>query len=487
MNMKKSIMLFCLFASVAVQAQVDTLQGKVPYFHYNYYDSNWCKSQVNQNAFYCVLPGNIIINELGTAKRNPYTNEQLARGFGMCYYNYETMASEVAIQMNMDSAMEIKGFAFGYNFVSPDSTLNVPLNYNTDDYIFNLYDDGMNKLWSDTIATSDMQIDYYMEAGFRPTRGAYDSAYYQWYSNNGEFHGYEAPAYIGLCYVMFDTTIQVPETFYVGITSSTPINILYDTSLVITTFVERYHITAINDSLWCMPYETRRYRVSQGSGEAINDWEDEECHYGVQTCLYPILDLPCDDISGLRCESVGSAGTIAFVQWDTNPRHAAYEVSYGPKGTPAGAGTVVTTTAPRFMLTLDRNTHYDFYVRARCDYDTTKWSAWSDTLHVHLATFDIQGAESVECSIMPNPAHGSVTVQCSEGIKKVELFTVKGDRVNVTHAPALGRSSQDFCPPSNLEGELRSCSLDLTGLAKGVYIVQITTAQGTAARKLAVE
>ena len=490
MNMKKSIMLFCLFASVAVQAQVDTLQGKVPYFHYNYYDSNWCKSQVNQGILYYTLPRNVIINSLGVEK-----NSNVRYGYGMCVYGTEVPASEIAIQMDMDSAMEMKGIAFGYNYVVPECChpvggLQFPNSniYNTINYIFNIYDIGMNVLWTDTIATQDLRIDHYMEAGFHLTSETWETAYRQWYSNTGEFQGYEAPEYIGLCYVMFDTSIYVPETFYIGITSSTPINIQYDTSLVITTFIECYPYGMSGyDSIWCMPYETRRYRVSQGSGEAINDWEDEECHYGVQTCLYPILDLPCDDISGLRCESVGSAGTMAFVQWDANPRHAAYEVSYGPKGTPAGAGTVVTTTAPRFMLTLDRNTHYDFYVRARCDYDTTKWSAWSDTLHVHLATLDIQGAESVECSIMPNPAHGSVTVQCSEGIKKVELFTVKGERVNVTHAPALGRSSQDFCPPSNLEGELRSCSLDLTGLAKGVYIVQITTAQGTAARKLAVE
>ena len=31
------------------------------------------------------------------------------------------------------------------------------------------------------------------------------------------------------------------------------------------------------------------------------------------------------------------------------------------------------------------------------------------------------------------------------------------------------------------------CTIDLSGLAKGIYIVQVTTTQGTAARKLAVE
>ena len=428
-KMKRVLLLLRCFAlcliPMVVNAQTDTLFGRVPYFHYNYYDSNWCKSQVNQEILYYTLPRNVTINSLGVER-----NHMVLYGYAMCVYGYQQEASEIAIQMDMDSAMMIKGIAFGYNYEEPECwhwVGGVPLIisnsniYNTKNYIFNIYDVGMNILWSDTVATQDLRIDHYMEAGFHLTSEAWESSYRQWYSNSGEFQGYEAPGYIGLCYVMFDTSIYVPETFYIGVTSSTPINTLHDTALVITTFIECYPNAMIGyDSIWCFPYESRRYRVSQGGGEAINEWETEECHYGVQTCLYPILDLPCDDISGLRCESVGSAGVMAFVQWDANPRHAAYEVSYGPKDTPAGAGTVVTTTAPRFMNTIDRNTRYDFYVRARCDYDTTKWSAWSDTLHVHLATLDIQDAEAIEWSLMPNPAHGSATVQCGEEIMAVE-------------------------------------------------------------------
>lgn len=36
-------------------------------------------------------------------------------------------------------------------------------------------------------------------------------------------------------------------------------------------------------------------------------------------------------------------------------------------------------------------------------------------------------------------------------------------------------------------GGAQACVLDLTGLAKGIYIVRITTPQGTAVQKLAVE
>ena len=130
----------------------------------------------------------------------------------------------------------------------------------------------------------------------------------------------------------------------------------------------------------------------------------------------------------------------------------------------------MTTHAPRFIQTLDRNTHYDFYVRARCDFDTSKWSAWSDTLHVHLASLNINATEAVEWSLMPNPAHGSATVQCGAGIMGVDMLSVKGE--TVMHKDVAGE---------------QACTLDLAGLSKGIYIVQITTPQGTATRKLAVE
>ena len=52
----------------------------------------------------------------------------------------------------------------------------------------------------------------------------------------------------------------------------------------------------------------------------------------------------------------------------------------------------------------------------------------------------------------------------------VEVLTVKGERIMLR----------------DMAGE-PTCTLDLSGLAKGIYIVQVTTTQGTAARKLAVE
>lgn len=76
----------------------------------------------------------------------------------------------------------------------------------------------------------------------------------------------------------------------------------------------------------------------------------------------------------------------------------------------------------------------------------------------------------IEFSVTPNPAHSNATVRCAAGLQTVELLGVKGDVL--LRREAAGSEA---------------CVLDLTGLAKGIYIVRITTPRGIAAQKLAVE
>ena len=472
--MKKVLLILCVLVAYTVQAQVDTIRWKVPYWHYNFYDSTWCQSQVNQGQLYHIYPVNTIVNKVGTARVNVNGIPIWGRGIMICGYCDES--PEVAIRMDRDTASEISGIVFGYNNhdfhgVSDEDPGHIyacgaELLYYTNDYIFNIYDKWMGLIWSDTVETEDLKVDCCMEAGF-DWRYAMTSYDYYYPHQQG---GYEAPCYINLCKVYFDTIIQVPDTFYIGLTSTTPINTYHDTMLMVTALYETYY-THGHDNLYSFPYESRRYRIAPGKGDSIQYWAEEECHYGVQTCLYPILALPCGEVTNLRCHTIGSAGIVAYVEWDAGVNDSAYEVSYGPEGTPAGEGTVFETTIPQFVHALDRNTHYDFYVRARCDLDTTVWTAWSEPLHVHLASMTINDAkEPFEWSLTPNPAHGSATVQCDVGITSVELLTVKGERVMLRE----------------IAGE-QTCTLDLTGLARGIYIVQVTTPQGTAARKLAVE
>ena len=223
-----------------------------------------------------------------------------------------------------------------------------------------------------------------------------------------------------------------------------------------------------------LPYESRRYRVTHGSSEPLQDWEEEECRYGVQTCLYPILVLPCREVTGLRYEPIGGAGTMVKLEWDGDELHSHYEISYGPAGTPPGAGTIRQSTLPQTLLTqLNRTTHYDVYVRASCDLDTTKWSAWSDTLHVHIASYGIDGADAVEAEIGPNPTSGMLTVRCEAEIKAVELYDMQGRCVA---SGEVGTASD----------EPRMATLRVQHLPAGTYTAVVHTAQGTATKQVVV-
>ena len=383
-TMKKivySVLAVCfLIFQNPLQAQVDTIRGKVPYLHYNYYDSTWNKSKVDgDNNLWCVVPVSAIHNYLTIIYNHPNGNQ---------YCWLDGISPEVAIRMEMDTPSFISGLYFGYNTNTVNSlwgVINTPPQYNeptykTYDYIFNIYDNGMNLLWSDTMATEDLRIDVYMEAGVDADQC--DDVYHHWYTTNQG--GYEATGYIGLCKIAFDTDVAVPDTFFIGITSTTPIteqSVLDDTVGIMVVTLSQFFTPAnpVNSTHSFIPSEMRRYRIAQNDGEQTLNWADEECHLGMQTCLYPIIVLPCNDVTNLRYEPVGSTGAIALVQWDGDANHAGYEISYGPQGTPPGEGTVRQVVNHQAVLSqLDRSTRYDVYVRARCDYDTTRRTRRTD-------------------------------------------------------------------------------------------------------------
>ena len=151
---------------------------------------------------------------------------------------------------------------------------------------------------------------------------------------------------------------------------------------------------------------------------------------------------------------------------------------------PIDSSSVLDLTDSSYTVTgLDTGIYYAARLRTQCHHrchihaDTVVWSDWGALTLFYVGDQEpdtggmgIRYAEPVpEVSLTPNPAHGSVTVRCEEGIRSVEVLTVKGERLMY----------------QDVAGE-KVCTLDLGGLAKGLYIVQVTTAQGTAASKLEV-
>ena len=161
------------------------------------------------------------------------------------------------------------------------------------------------------------------------------------------------------------------------------------------------------------------------------------------------------------------------------------QLSIAPYDVPADSGTVVELTAGSYTATgLSTGLYYAARLRTQCHHrchihaDMVVWSDWGAPTLFYVGDQEpdtggvgIRQAESLpEVSLTPNPAHGSATVRCEEGVRSVEVLTVKGERLMY----------------QDVAGE-KVCTLDLGGLAKGLYIVQVTTVQVTAARKLEVE
>ncbi len=154
------------------------------------------------------------------------------------------------------------------------------------------------------------------------------------------------------------------------------------------------------------------------------------------------------------------------------------QLSITQSNMPVDSGLVVVLTNNGYTATglAGGGTLYAARLRTQCHHhcpahaDSLVWSDWGRATYFRIGNQGVLDAEPVEWSLTPNPAHGNATVQCEVGMTSVEVLTVKGERIMLR----------------DMEGQ-QTCTLDLSGLAKGIYIVQVTTTQGTAARKLAVE
>ena len=154
------------------------------------------------------------------------------------------------------------------------------------------------------------------------------------------------------------------------------------------------------------------------------------------------------------------------------------QLSITPYDMPIDSGIVVDLQNNTYTATgLTEGIYYAVRLRTKCLHrcpihaDVPVWSDWGRPTIIPLRNYGINSATATpEWSLTPNPAHGSVIVQCDEGITAVELLSMKGETVQRRNAAGA-----------------HCCTFDLTGLIRGIYIVQITTPQGTSARKLAVE
>ena len=199
--------------------------------------------------------------------------------------------------------------------------------------------------------------------------------------------------------------------------------------------------------------------------------------YGREFALiYPIIDPDfdttlCDAVRDVR--SVEATDTTLTLMWNGG-NNVQWEVQYMEvNGWEAWRET---TRVPMVTLTgLHERTNYIVRVRGMCEWDTEygPWSEWVDvyTGAHHDDPPDPQSISNLErfTQMMPNPARGLVTVLSSYRLSRVVVYDLAGHAVLEQEDDGL------------------TTTFDVSGLAKGVYVVAIHTPAGIATKRLVVE
>ena len=196
-------------------------------------------------------------------------------------------------------------------------------------------------------------------------------------------------------------------------------------------------------------------------------------YYVYDPVIFPIIDpdfdtVLCDMVRDVRVAD--STDTTLTLMWNGG-NAVQWEVVYAEVNSPTA--NTVTTTAPMVTLTgLRERTNYMVRVRGMCEWDT-EYGPWSDILDVwtgvhHDTPVSISNLDRFT-QMMPNPARGQVTVLSSYRLSRVVVYDLSGHAV-LEH-----------------EDEGLATTFDVSGLAKGVYVVAIHTPAGIATKRLVVE
>ncbi len=205
--------------------------------------------------------------------------------------------------------------------------------------------------------------------------------------------------------------------------------------------------------------------------QVLDSCEYNYITYGSWGGTFPIVGFHCKTApEGFH--SIGTGGGYCDLAWNSMSGDI-YEVAVGR------FGDLPDTVSRRYLTTdttiridsLDPGTLYHVWVRGQCRYatvgiDTSLWSPWSIRMPV-LVTAGIGSVGASSFTLTPNPASGTVAVDCEAREGTLEVVDLQG-RTQLT-APATQRT------------------LDISRLPSGSYFVRLTTPDGSAVRQLAVE
>ena len=218
-------------------------------------------------------------------------------------------------------------------------------------------------------------------------------------------------------------------------------------------------------------YPPLSYRFADTNATVDAPWEQ-----GVTYCyplVFPIIRRDCDSCPQVRgVELFKGSSTQFFLRWESGVNHRDWQVSYGPAGTAPDDGTMLDFSQRQSsLITVDPDSHYVAYVRARCRFARDEWGPWSDPIDVHLNApsngIDAPGAAAA--TLTPNPASKYVTVTAQNPIALVEAYDERGALVDRQHG--------------NGTDALR---LDTRTWSAGTYILRIHTAKGIVTHNLSI-
>ena len=471
--MKKALLVSAIMLCVAsAQAQtadnLDTVFGRYPFYFYNYYDNCWDHDTVHDNMKCFMLPGAPSNHDTLNLPTNPLAIcDTVVPYFGGCNPWFPKYHTEIAVGFVPDPVLRVIGFAYAridydwpmYAGASQwtsawlyDSVIRSDATCN-----FNVYDRNMQLIQSKTVTNRDIH----------PARAIPLGRKRAW------SHVILAPPlFLPIYEVFFDQPMDLADTFYMSKT------MMYNDSIIYTDVTEmvEYHYNpelpghSAFDSV-CnhrLPPEIRRFRDNIINGE----WEQPENEVWYMATIFPIVEYPgdtCPQAQGLQY--VRSSADKAFFRWQRGTNHHDWQLSYGPAGTAPEDGTILNcANTSSSLVTLDPDSHYVAYVRARCKFARYEYGPWSAPLAFSLNGGNgIDGIDAPDINLTPNPASERVTVSAI-GMQSVELLAVDGTVIMRRE----GLHQDEYL-------------LDLKGLAAGVYMVRVATPLGSATRRLLVQ
>ena len=186
--------------------------------------------------------------------------------------------------------------------------------------------------------------------------------------------------------------------------------------------------------------------------------------------------VPCLAPAGLSVSDIGVDS--ALFNWTDLNGSSQWEIEYETAGFTLGTGVnqIVNAPSPFEITQLTADTEYDVYIRSICGAGDT--SAWVDTTFrtdtvppVGLREFNLSDG----LSVYPNPSNGLFTLDIQlPGQERLSLI-LRDVRGQLIHTEGV-----------TVNGVYRD-NLDFTGLAKGVYYLQVQSERESIIKKLVIQ